>query len=127
MPLYEYQCDACHHRFERIQKYSDPLIAICPSCGGGAVKKLFSSPAFQFKGSGFYKTDYPTKSSTEAGSAKNSRSGPSSDSSDSSSSSSSTAPTAPATSTSDSTKSSDSGKSDSGKSDSGKSDFSKKD
>ncbi|MBA3297857.1 MAG: zinc ribbon domain-containing protein [Acidobacteria bacterium] len=126
MPLYEYQCDACHHRFERIQKYSDPLIAVCPSCGG-AVKKLFSSPAFQFKGSGFYKTDYPTKSSTEAGSAKNSRSGPSSDSSDSSSSSSSTAPTAPATSTGDSTKSSDSGKSDSGKSDSGKSDSSKKD
>ena len=125
MPLYEYQCDACHHRFERIQKYSDPLIAVCPSCGG-AVKKLFSSPAFQFKGSGFYKTDYPTKSSTEAGSAKNSRSGPSSDSSDSSSSSSSMAPTAPATSTGDSSKG-DSGKSDSGKSDSGKSDSSKKD
>ncbi len=119
MPLYEYQCDVCHHRFERIQKYSDPVIAVCPSCGG-AVKKLFSSPAFQFKGSGFYKTDYPTKSSTEAGSAKDSRSSPSSDSSDSSPSSS-TAPTAPGTSTADSSKS-DSGKNASGKSGSGKSD-----
>lgn len=57
MPLYEYQCDACAHRFEVIQKYSDAPIDVCPKCGG-AVKKLFSSPAIQFKGSGFYITDY---------------------------------------------------------------------
>ncbi len=57
MPLYEYQCDACGHRFERIQKFSDPPPATCPSCGG-SVRKLFSSPAIQFKGSGFYITDY---------------------------------------------------------------------
>ena len=57
MPLYEYQCDACGKRFERIQKFSDPLVSVCPECGG-AVRKLLSSPAIQFKGSGFYITDY---------------------------------------------------------------------
>jgi putative FmdB family regulatory protein len=57
MPLYEYQCDACAHRFEVIQKYSDAPIDTCPKCAG-SVKKLFSSPAIQFKGSGFYITDY---------------------------------------------------------------------
>jgi putative FmdB family regulatory protein len=60
MPLYEYQCDACGHRFEKIQKFSDPLVDTCPICGG-AVRKLMSSPAIQFKGSGFYITDYPKK------------------------------------------------------------------
>ena len=58
MPLYEYQCDACGHRFEKIQKFSDPLEDICPKCAGH-VHKLVSSPAIQFKGSGFYITDYP--------------------------------------------------------------------
>jgi len=58
MPLYEYECDACGHRFEVIQKFSDPLADACPKCAG-AVHKLFSSPAIQFKGSGFYITDYP--------------------------------------------------------------------
>ena len=57
MPLYEYECDACGRRFERIQKFSDPLVTVCPTCGG-AVRKLFSSPAIKFKGSGFYITDY---------------------------------------------------------------------
>ena len=58
MPLYEYECDACAHRFEKIQKFSDPLEDTCPKCGG-PVHKLMSSPAIQFKGSGFYITDYP--------------------------------------------------------------------
>jgi putative FmdB family regulatory protein len=58
MPLYEYQCDACGHRFEKIQKFSDPLEDTCPKCAGH-VHKLVSSPAIQFKGSGFYITDYP--------------------------------------------------------------------
>jgi putative FmdB family regulatory protein len=57
MPLYEYQCDACAHRFEVIQKFSDAPIDVCPKCGG-AVQKLLSSPAIQFKGSGWYITDY---------------------------------------------------------------------
>ena len=60
MPLYEYQCDACGHRFELIKKYSDPPLEICPKCGG-AVHKLQSAPAFQFKGTGWYVTDYPKK------------------------------------------------------------------
>lgn len=57
MPLYEYQCDACAHRFEVIQKYADAPIEVCPKCGG-VVHKLLSSPAIQFKGSGWYITDY---------------------------------------------------------------------
>lgn len=62
MPLYEYECDSCGRRFERIQKFSDPPVAECPTCGG-AVRKLLSSPAIQFKGSGFYITDYPKSGS----------------------------------------------------------------
>jgi putative FmdB family regulatory protein len=57
MPLYEYQCDACGHRFEKIQKFSDAPLSECPECGG-PVQKLLSSPAIQFKGSGWYITDY---------------------------------------------------------------------
>ena len=66
MPLYEYQCDACAHRFEVIQKYSDAPIDVCPKCGG-AVVKLLSSPAIQFKGSGWYITDYAKSGKTESG------------------------------------------------------------
>ena len=58
MPLYEYECDACHQRFEKIQKFSDPLLEVCAKCGKGPVRKLLSSPAIQFKGSGWYITDY---------------------------------------------------------------------
>jgi putative FmdB family regulatory protein len=57
MPLYEYECDACGHRFEKIQKFSDALEDTCPKCGG-RVHKLMSSPAIKFKGSGFYINDY---------------------------------------------------------------------
>ena len=57
MPLYEYQCQKCGERVEIIQKFSDPPYTHCPKCGGD-MKKLISSPAIQFKGSGFYKTDY---------------------------------------------------------------------
>jgi len=57
MPLYEYECDACGHRFEVIQKFSDPPVEKCPACGS-TVHKLQSAPAFQFKGTGWYVTDY---------------------------------------------------------------------
>ena len=57
MPLYEYQCEACAHRFEQIQRFSDPPLTTCPECGG-TVRKLLSSPAIQFKGTGWYVTDY---------------------------------------------------------------------
>ncbi len=68
MPLYEYQCDACGHRFELIQKFSDALVETCPSCGG-VVHKLQSAPAIQFKGSGFYITDYAKKEHVAAAKA----------------------------------------------------------
>jgi putative FmdB family regulatory protein len=61
MPLYEYRCESCDHQFEVIQKFSDAPIAVCPKCAAGPVVKLFSSPAFQFKGSGWYITDYARK------------------------------------------------------------------
>ena len=73
MPLYEYQCEACEHRFEVIQKFSDPPIAACPKCGS-AVAKLPSSPAIQFKGSGFYITDYARAGKSE-GSAEGAKDG----------------------------------------------------
>ena len=93
MPLYEYQCESCQKRFEKIQKFSDPLIEICPSCGG-RVNKLLSSPAIQFKGTGWYITDYAKKSSTDS-SSKTSTGSSSSGSSDTSST---TTPAAPAAS-----------------------------
>src|ERR687891_166307 len=71
MPLYEYQCDACAHRFEVIQKFSDAPIDVCPKCGG-AVRKLLSSPAIQFKGSGWYITDYARAGKSEASTASSS-------------------------------------------------------
>ena len=61
MPLYEYQCEACGNRFEVIQKFSDPPAEICKVCGKGPVQRLMSSPAIQFKGSGWYITDYAKK------------------------------------------------------------------
>jgi putative FmdB family regulatory protein len=72
MPLYEYACDSCGARFERIQKFSDPPVAACPTCGQ-PVRKLLSSPAIQFKGTGWYVTDY-----AKSGSEKSSKSGESS-------------------------------------------------
>ena len=63
MPLYEYQCKKCKHRFEKIQKFSDRPVKKCPECGG-PVEKLLSSPAGQFKGSGWYVTDYARKGSS---------------------------------------------------------------
>jgi putative FmdB family regulatory protein len=75
MPLYEYQCKKCHHRFERIQKFSDPHVKKCPDCGG-PVEQVVSAPAVQFKGSGWYVTDYAKKSSSgTATSSSNGESG----------------------------------------------------
>jgi putative FmdB family regulatory protein len=62
MPLYEYSCEQCKERSEILQNISDAPATRCPKCGG-ALKKLFSAPAIQFKGSGFYKTDYASASS----------------------------------------------------------------
>ena len=60
MPVYEYECQSCSQRIERIQKFSDPPLTRCESCGG-TLRKLFSPSALVFKGSGFYITDYAKK------------------------------------------------------------------
>jgi putative FmdB family regulatory protein len=67
MPIYEYQCKKCRHRFEKIQKFSDPHVKKCPKCGS-AVELLLSPSAVQFKGSGWYVTDYAKKSGSAASS-----------------------------------------------------------
>src|SRR6266536_3375059 len=64
MPLYEYECKKCGHRFEKIQLYSDKMVKKCPECGG-QVEQMISAPAVQFKGSGWYVTDYAKKSSSQ--------------------------------------------------------------
>jgi len=66
--MYEYECEACGHRFEQIRKFSDPSLTECPKCGG-LLRKLVSSPAIQFKGSGWYITDY-ARSGSKSESAK---------------------------------------------------------
>jgi putative FmdB family regulatory protein len=76
MPIYEYQCTKCNDRTEVIQKFTDPPYAACEKCGG-EVRKLMSAPAIQFKGSGFYKTDYASaasKAETKAGSSSETKS-----------------------------------------------------
>ncbi|HYM78775.1 MAG TPA: zinc ribbon domain-containing protein [Candidatus Dormibacteraeota bacterium] len=65
MPLYEYECKKCGHRFEKIQKFSDRMVKKCPDCGG-QVEQMISAPAVQFKGSGWYVTDYAKKSHVPA-------------------------------------------------------------
>jgi putative FmdB family regulatory protein len=72
MPLYEFACDACGARVEKIQKHSDPPPDPCPSCGKGPMVRQMSSPAIQFKGSGWYITDYAKKggAAPDSGAAK---------------------------------------------------------
>ena len=60
MPNYEYLCKKCGHRFEQIRKFSDKHLSKCPECGG-VLEQVISAPAVQFKGSGWYVTDYPKK------------------------------------------------------------------
>jgi putative FmdB family regulatory protein len=66
MPLYEYECSLCGHRFELIQRFADPPAEKCPVCGQGPVLKLLSAPAVHFKGTGWYVTDYAKKSGAAA-------------------------------------------------------------
>jgi len=69
MPLYEYECDACGRRFEQIQKFSDAPLEVCAECGKGPIRRLLSSPAIQFKGAGWYVTDYAKSGSSKKDSA----------------------------------------------------------
>jgi putative FmdB family regulatory protein len=108
MPLYEYECER-GHRFERIVKFSDPPIEICPECGA-AVHKLMSSPAIQFKGTGWYITDYArkggeSKDSKDTKSTKSSEAGESKESKDSKDSKESKTEKAPTSESSTETKS----------------------
>jgi|GEM_PF-189182 len=112
MPIYEYECTACEHEFETIQKFSDDPLKTCPECDADKLVKKISAAAFHLKGTGWYETDFKDKKTDDK---KGDKSGDgdkaAGDSGGESSGDSSKA---------DSTKS-DSGKSDSGKSDSGKS------
>lgn len=73
MPLYEYECQQCNHRFEKIQSFSAAAETVCPQCGG-KLEKLISAPAIQFKGAGWYVSDYSAKgaASKKASSAESS-------------------------------------------------------
>jgi putative FmdB family regulatory protein len=73
MPLYEYHCESCDQRFEKIVKFSDPPVETCPTCGRGPVRKLMSSPAFHLKGTGWYATDYAKKDQAPAGKTESPR------------------------------------------------------
>jgi len=77
MPIYEYECKKCHHRFEKIQKFSDRHVKKCPECGG-PIEQVVTAPSVQFKGSGWYVTDYAKKSGTAGSSSSSSSSGESS-------------------------------------------------
>lgn len=74
MPNYEYECTKCRHRFERIQKFSDPLMKKCPQCGG-KLEQVLSAPAVRFKGSGWHVTDYPKKGAKPAEQGESGKSG----------------------------------------------------
>ncbi len=67
LPLYEYECEKCGEHLEKIQKFSDAPLTTCPKCGGH-LERLISSPAIQFKGTGWYVTDYARKGFSPAGS-----------------------------------------------------------
>ena len=80
MPLYEYECEKCGKHFEKIEKMGGPHLKKCPSCSG-RVERLMSAPAIQFKGSGWYVTDYAR--SSNRGAEKSDDAGGASDKSDS--------------------------------------------
>ena len=71
MPIYEYECLQCKKRTELLQRFGDAPLASCPQCGG-EVRKMVSAPAVQFKGSGWYVTDYAKKSGTSTGKSEKS-------------------------------------------------------
>jgi putative FmdB family regulatory protein len=58
MPIYEFECSACGHRFDRLQKLSDTDPSICPACGAPQLRRMVSAPSFRLAGSGWYETDF---------------------------------------------------------------------
>jgi putative FmdB family regulatory protein len=79
MPIYEYRCLECNHQEEHLQKVSEPMLTVCPSCGKPSYKKLLSAAGFQLKGSGWYATDFRNKGSKPADSNASSKSAESKD------------------------------------------------
>lgn len=67
MPIYEYRCSSCSHELESLQKFSDPLLTLCPSCGTEALVKKISAAGFQLKGTGWYATDFKGGSKSSSG------------------------------------------------------------
>jgi putative FmdB family regulatory protein len=103
MPLYEYECTACHKRTEKIQKFSDPEITACPHCGGH-LERVLSAPAVSFKGGGWYADGYgnakPKSASDNSNASSDSKTSADSKSTSDSKSSKDSAPAAaPATQT----------------------------
>ena len=93
MPTYDYECDACGHKFEKFQSYNDPVLRKCPQCKKSKLRRLFGTgAAVMFKGSGFYQTDYRSDSYKKAASADTDSGGSKSSDKDSSSSKSETKP-----------------------------------
>jgi putative FmdB family regulatory protein len=82
VPIYEYLCQKCGHKFEKIQKFSDRLIKKCPECGG-PVEQTITAPAVQFKGTGWYVTDYANKDGRNKSSSGSRESGSSPEKADS--------------------------------------------
>ncbi len=70
MPIYAYRCEACGHAKDVLQKISDPLLTVCPSCGAPAFKKQLTAAGFQLKGSGWYVTDFRGGAQTSGDAAK---------------------------------------------------------
>jgi putative FmdB family regulatory protein len=60
MPIYEYACSSCEHRFDELQKVSEAALVHCPKCNEPALRKLLSAPKFRLKGQGWYETDFKT-------------------------------------------------------------------
>src|ERR1700751_5498535 len=98
MPLYEYECTECHERTERIQKFSDPEITVCPHCSG-KLERVLSAPAVSFKGGGWYADGYGNakpKSSSDGATKAGSDSKPGTDSKSTKESAPAATPAAPA-------------------------------
>ena len=100
MPIYEYQCDECSHRLEKLQRMSDAPLTECPACGESTLKKLVSAAAFRLKGGGWYETDFKTgsKKNVSGSSGSDGSSGSSSNASSSDSGTSSSASSGSSTS-----------------------------
>ncbi len=78
MPIYSYRCETCGHQQDVLQKMSDPLLTVCPSCGASTLRKQVTAAGFQLKGSGWYVTDFRNPASKEASKSSTSSEGDSS-------------------------------------------------